>query len=106
MKSMAEIKIEVETKKRHSASIRSKDHGTITPDHDTSEGDIRGMKVPKTMLIDPLLPVDGKPRDGTPILHVKSQREMSLAKERAQKFNKAKQTQMTSSLKLRDMEVT
>ena len=102
---ISDLKVESETKKRYSAVVGSADRGAVSMDLDRSEESIRGMKVPKTMPIDPLIPLDGKLRDGTPILDVITSRELAIEKERSQKFHKAKLTQIASSKKLQDMEV-
>ena len=103
---MSGLKVEAETKKRYSAVVGAADVGVVPSDHEHSEEHLRGMKVPKTMPIDPLIPMDGKLRDGTPILDVITSRELATSKERSLKFHKAKMTQIASSKKLQDMEVS
>ena len=52
---LSDLKVESETKKRYSAVVGSGDRGAVSTDLDRSEESIRGMKVPKTMPIDPLI---------------------------------------------------
>ena len=104
--SISELTTVAETKKRESVGVGATNNNAAPKDHDRSEEFVRGSKVPKTMPIDPLIPLDGKPRDGTPILDVITSRALATSNERSQKFHKAKLAQIASSKKLQDMEVS